>query len=102
MKISDTLRILFLLTLPIFLLFCFIIWMVIEMGHHGKNYEYAALAAFLGVSLLEVFIFRRGILPRVSEADRIRRLLNDQDMIGKMLVRRDLELTQANEKLRQL
>ncbi len=34
--------------------------------------------------------------------DRIKKLLDNQERSGKMLVRRDLELTQANEKLREL
>ncbi len=101
---GNSIKIFFFLTLPIFLLFCFVLSMVVTMGHAnmGAQYMDAAFIAFVVIVVLEIYTYRTQILPRISEVGKVRKLLEDQDRSSKLLVRRDLELTQANEKLREL
>lgn len=96
-------KIFFYLTIPIFLLFFFIVALIIDMGHmNSMQYINAALIAFIVIAFLQIYIFSEKILPEIEGVGKIKTLLEQQDMSGKLLIRRDLELTRANEKLREL
>lgn len=52
--------------------------------------------------LLEAYIFRRKLSSHKAGLERLSKAVKDQENSAKLLIRRDLELTRANEKLREL
>lgn len=60
-------------------------------------------AVLLGVSLLiQSLVFRKKASSHVADLERLSKAVKDQENSAKMLIRRDLELTSANEKLHEL
>ncbi len=96
-------RIFFYLALPIALMCIYIIAMLVYMAFPGFG-KYLGYVIFLFVLavILELYIFKTRILPYFLETDKIQKLLQAQELGARLLIRRDLELTQANEKLREL
>ncbi|MSR71172.1 MAG: HAMP domain-containing histidine kinase [Candidatus Taylorbacteria bacterium] len=103
MKQKVNYKIFFFLTLPLLLLLGFIAIMIMTMKHLNVSvYMGASFVAFVICMVLEIYTYRSQILPRISETDKIKKLLEAQDRSGKLLLRRDLELTLVNDKLREL
>lgn len=98
------LKIFFFLTLPIVVMFVYTTAFVIYMGEKNDFPVYLTVSAaiFLVVLALEVYIFESRIIRELIEVDKIKRLLVAQEMSGRLLLRRDRELTKANELLREL
>lgn len=77
---------------------------VIYMGEKNDFPIYLTVSAsiFLAVLALEVYVFESRIIRELIEVDKMKRLLVAQEMSGRLLLRRDRELTKANELLREL
>ena len=60
------------------------------------------VGALLLSILVQVLILREKIMPHFVELERFRELAAEQEKGAQLLVRRDLELTRANEQLQQL
>lgn len=58
--------------------------------------------AFIVLFGLQLFALYEKIMPRFSEMETLQKALQSQESGAKMLIRKDLELVQANEKLREL
>ncbi len=70
---------------------------------HSNTVHLASFFVALTLSIaFEFLIFRFQILPNFAELDKIRRISVEQEQGAKLLVRRDLELTRANERLSEL
>ncbi len=54
------------------------------------------------VFAIEIAIFSVYISKKFKELEKLKRFSKDQNESGKMLIRRDLELSRANEKLSEL
>jgi signal transduction histidine kinase len=98
------LKIFFFLTLPIVVMFVYTTAFVIYMGEKNDFPVYLTVSAaiFLVVLALEVYVFESRIIRELVEVDKMKRLLVAQEMSGRLLLRRDRELTKANELLREL
>src|SRR3989344_3283846 len=60
-------------------------------------------AALLGSSLfIQALVFKKKTSSHTADLERLSRAVKDQENSAKMLIRRDLELTRANEKLHEL
>jgi two-component system NtrC family sensor kinase len=98
-------RVILYLALPPILLFLLVLILLAAMGHQSEETLVMAgfiLSLFILTFLVEIYIFRKSIIPQITETDKIQRLLQDQERSGKLLIRRDLELTKANDKLKEL
>jgi len=97
-------KIIIYLTLPIFIMTLFIVFMIIYMGHFHNLVKYLSFTCivFVGIAILEIFIFKTKIQPYFNENEKIKRLMEGQETSARLLIRRDLELTRANEQLREL
>jgi signal transduction histidine kinase len=51
---------------------------------------------------LQIYIFKKKILTRLGELHEVKKIVAEQEKGAQLLVRRDLELTRANERLRRL
>jgi len=98
-------RIFAFLSIPFGLMFVLTFWILVQMGHDTAMLE-RYLAMFLwsvgGMFILQIVIFWKKIVSELSQIEIIRKLLGEQEKGAQLLVRRDLELTQANERLRKL
>lgn len=94
----------FYLTFPLILSLIIMGGLVLYMGHPKERWFYFSLITFIFIFIIgmEIYIFRTRVVPQFNESERIQKLLASQDQSGKLLIRRDLELTRANEKLREL
>ncbi|GEM_PF-6408800 len=101
---SSQKKVLAYLGVPFFVLFVFTIVLLTTMAHYEQDIFYAALilGVFAVTVALEIYLFKMKIAPQLSENDKIKKLLEDQERSGKLLIRRDLELTKANDKLQEL
>jgi len=88
-----------LLLIPFVALFIFTM-VLVSKGALDNLYNIAV--GFLVVFIFEVYIFNHSIISSRSEAEVIKKHLLEQERSAQLLVRRDLELTKANEKLREL
>jgi len=104
MALSPKIKSVFYLTFPLALSLFFMLVLVVSMGHHTELYFYVPLTVFIFIFIIgmEIYIFRTKIVPQFNETEYVRSLLLTQEASGKLLIRRDLELTRANEKLREL
>ncbi len=66
------------------------------------DYIVLFLIAFLLSFLFQSFLFKRQIRSRFVIFEKLQKAVDDQQTGAKMLIRRDLELTRANEKLHEL
>ncbi len=89
------------LLLPLVGLFLFVASVIASARFVPPNIP-ALIIAFVLLLVVEWYIFQTRVLTHVLRVEKIQKLLEDQDRSGKLLIRRDLELTQANEKLRAL
>lgn len=91
--------------LQIFLLFlATLVVLVAAYKLRSDAYFFAGLvgvAVFFGFAM-QYTANRQTIIDRANELARFKELLEQQERSGKMLIRRDLELTRANERLKQL
>ncbi len=70
---------------------------------HSNAVHLVSFFVALTVSIIfELLVFRFQIRPNFIELDKIRRISAEQEQSAKLLVRRDLELTRANERLSEL
>src|SRR3989344_300694 len=64
--------------------------------------ELVAAAILVVALIIGTFIFRRTRNSYLSSLDKLKRSVEDQQNSARLLIRRDLELTRANEKLHEL
>lgn len=78
--------------------------MIVYMGrHHGFLFYFGALTVlFATVIGLEIYIFNTRIIKELLQVDKIQKLLKAQELSARLLIRRDRELTKANEQLQDL
>lgn len=70
---------------------------------HSNSVHLVSFFIALTLSIIfELLIFRFQIRPNFVELEKIRRISTEQEQGAKLLVRRDLELTRANERLSEL
>ena len=107
--LQNTLRRFLYLSLPLFILFV----LSAALLYHISGGSFFREPFFLGLLLfflgsfaasiaLQVYIFKRKILTRFVELEKFKQLIEEQERGAQLLVRRDLELTRANDRLRKL
>jgi signal transduction histidine kinase len=89
------------LLIPLALFFA-IAGTVFLFPHENVLHLVSFLAALVGSIIIQYIVFQKHILPHVVELQRFKQLALDQERGAQLLVRRDLELTRANEQLRKL
>jgi signal transduction histidine kinase len=111
----------FYLSLPLFLLFLLSAGLIIYIISGGfiaeprflfvvllnsLKTQPAALLLFIGIFvliwLIQLYLFRTKVLANVVELGKVRQIIAEGERGAQLLVRRDLELTRANERLRKL
>ena len=60
------------------------------------------VGSFIFSLVLQAYIFKNRILSRLVELEKVKQIVAEQEKGAQLLVRRDLELTRANERLRKL
>lgn len=92
------------LSIPPILLFIFILLLLKQIVIVSDLPQYAIIftIAFLVVFLIQLSIFKTKVLSQFTEMDKLQKAVDDQQKGARMLIRRDLELTRANEKLHAL
>lgn len=102
---SEKRKIILYLGLPVAILFALTIILLALMHHHLEGfvvYLLYTIFAFLIAIAIETYLFQKKIIPLFSENKRIQSLLDSQEQSGRLLIRRDLELTKAYDKLHEL
>lgn len=105
MEKHKKLRIIFYLSLPLLTFFLFGLLMIGFMGHsYGifLQYIFVFLIAFISIFIAQFLVLYKKVMPQFTEMNILQKSLKDQESGAKMLIRRDLELTRANERLRRL
>lgn len=92
------------LTIPVVFLFVSIVIITSLINMYGGSfYFYPALGlAFFFFYVVEIYILHTRIMTKILDLDRVQRLLEGQENSARLLIRRDLELTRANDKLKEL
>lgn len=97
------------LSIPLLLLFVLSASLLyyISDGSFFSARIFLPLSAFFAGSfifslILQAYIFKQKILSRLVELEKVRQIVAEQEKGAQLLVRRDLELTRANERLRKL
>lgn len=60
------------------------------------------IMALVVFSLVQVLFLEKKRIAQAQQAERLKKVVDDHQRIAKLLIRRDLELTRANEKLQEL
>ena len=105
MEKYKKLEIIFYLSFPFTALWLFSLLALAFMGHTDNLFwQYALIfsATFAVIFGLQFLVLYKEIMSRLTEANALQKALQSQEYAAKMLVRRDLELSRANEKLREL
>jgi len=93
---------LFVLILPLGIFFAITATVVLRYPDSDALHVAAFLVALILASAAQLLVFEWKIVPNVIALERFRELLADQERGARLLVRRDLELTRANDQLRKL
>lgn len=92
----------FVLSTPLALFFVISSAIVIFFPTEDLLHATAFSVFFFGSAVAEFFLLQKKVLPNFVEVEKLRGLLAEQEQAGKLLIRRDLELSRANERLRKL
>ena len=93
---------LLLLVLPL-VVFAFItVFAVFYFPDNDQMHLEVFIGALLLSVVIQVIILKEKVVPNFVELERFRELVAEQEKGAQLLVRRDLELTRANDQLRQL
>lgn len=97
-------KVVFFICLPTFLFYLLIVAVLLAVPEHHDMLVVLAVITFIffGVFGLQAYIIKQKIFTAIVEVNELEQLLREQEQGAKMLVRRDLELSRANERLRQL
>lgn len=99
MKEKNKLNFLFLA--PPFFLWIILIFVFIFFSEQ-YSLEWFLLSCFLVLVIYQIFLYYRYISPEYDQKQRFNDLLVEQEKSSRLLVRRDIELSRANELLREL
>ena len=91
-----------LLILPLGIFFAITAVAVFLFPHDDALHIGAFLAASVFSAGIQIIVLRRKVIPNFVELERFRELLAEQERGAQLLVRRDLDLTRANDQLRKL
>jgi signal transduction histidine kinase len=95
----------FYLSSPLIMFFLFGLFALASIERaYGIPPQHALIfsVAFVVLFGLQLFALYEKIMPRFSEMETLQKTLQSQESGAKMLIRKDLELVRANEKLREL
>ncbi len=101
MKAFSKIKILLYLALPLLLFSGLVFFLFACMGHHSDIFQYFLIFLIIAalIFFLQIFIVIKCVLSEYVEVEKLKSLLEDQKNSTKLLIRRDLELSRANEKL---
>lgn len=105
MEKNKKLGIIFYLSFPLLMFFLFSLFALASSERTYDLFPQYTLIfsiAFIVLFGLQFFALREKIMPRFTEVDTLQKALQNQEVGAKMLIRKDLELVRANEKLREL
>src|SRR3972149_7480536 len=105
MEKNKRLITIFYLSFPSLMFFLFSLFMLASSERVDSYFSQYALifsAAFIVLFGLQLFALYEKIMPQFSEMDVLQKAMQNQEYSAKMLIRKDLELMRANEKLREL
>jgi len=100
-KKTQQRRVFVVLLLPLALFFA-VAGTVFLFPHENILHLVSFLTALLLSVAIQAAVFQRHIMPNVVELQKFKQIASEQEKGAQMLVRRDLELTRANEQLRKL
>jgi len=101
---NEKRKVLFFIGLPTFLFYFLTVVVLIAVPEHHDMLVVLALMTFifLFILVIQAYIIKKKILTRIVAMSELERLIKAQEHGARMLVRRDLELTRANERLQKL
>jgi signal transduction histidine kinase len=105
MEKNKNLGIIFYLSFPLLMFFLFSLFALASSERTYDLFPQYALIfsiAFIILFGLQFFALREKMMPQFTDIDAMRKALQNQEVGAKMLIRKDLELVRANEKLRGL
>jgi signal transduction histidine kinase len=105
MEKNKNLGLIFYLSFPLLIFFLFSLFALASSERTYDFFPQYALIfsiAFIILFGLQFFALREKIMSRFTNVDTLQKALQNQEVGAKMLIRKDLELVRANEKLREL
>ncbi len=100
-RVQQQWRVFLVLLIPLALFFA-VGGIVFLFPHEDVLHLVSFLAALLLSLAIQVAVFQRHLLPNAVALLKFKQIVAEQDRGAQLLVRRDLELTRANERLRNL